>query len=283
MTSVRTGVGPSGAVGPARSSMTRLGGPANSAAACASRLVRTSVFTGAGLGLALTAHLLAGGTIPQVRSIIVALTLLWFGALSLTGRERGGRLLGTAVIATQLGLHALFALTPRIGATPGPARLAGTGGSTDTSTIWARLLFCHHGASPITAAQLTAARSAIGLTAGAAPPSGVLSTASGGELSLRPALIPLVQSWPLVGMLAMHLLAAAVMAWWLRCGERAAWDAGRRIVRTMAARIWHYLPAAPRRSTVLPRTRYADRRRERLQASLTATRGPPTATEPLSY
>lgn len=83
---------------------------------------------------------------------------------------------------------------------------------------WARLLFCEHGSHAATTAQVAAARSHFA----GAPHS------SGGP-----------------GMLAAHLVAAAVMAWWLRRGERAAWRAVQRVVSRLVAVFEVVTPVAP--------------------------------------
>jgi hypothetical protein len=99
---------------------------------------------------------------------------------------------------------------------------------------------------------------------------------AGHGLGLGPALVMLADSWPMIGMLAAHLAAAALLAWWLRRGERAAWGAARRLARAVTARfaLRPRLAAASRPRT-RPTIRRRDRRRDLLWAAATCKRGPP--------
>ena len=174
----------------------------------AGRAVRGFVFAAVSVLLAVAAHRLAGAGAP-------AGSLLWTCAAALVGvgwiasrRERSGRFLGALVIGNQAMLHLAFAAPALLAA----ERADATGG---TSFSLTRVLLCHHGPSPVTSASLRAAASNMdpaalsALTRSASAASG--STASGSSELLE-----------MVAMLTAHLVAAAVVAWWLRKGERLA-------------------------------------------------------------
>jgi hypothetical protein len=196
--------------------------------------------------------------------VIAAAVVLAAIAVMASGRERSGRFIGTTVIGSQLLLHTAFALTQP---SSGPSQ----------TTLWGRMLFCHHGAGVLTAAQITAARAALGPSASSVH---LRATATGVAIDSGAHAVSALAMWAsMVLMLAAHLAAAAVMAWWLRRGERAAWAAAARV----ATRIASLFGPAP---SLLIRTRYitfssgtTDICPNRLWwASASSERGPPGRT-----
>ncbi len=211
------------------------GGAAGYGGSALGRAIRAAVFTVATVALALAAHLLGGGIVPQRHALVAIITVVWVGAFALAGRERGASFLGALVVSTQLALHAVFTVASC--ALPISGAGAAAGGRADSTAAWAKLLFCHHGPGSISAAQVATARSAMGLASTDLPAStGAGAPAPTGSL-LGSVLAVLAQAGPATAMLVMHLLAALAMAWWLRRGERAAWAAGGRVVALVAAQL----------------------------------------------
>jgi hypothetical protein len=228
------------------------------------RACRAGVFTGLSLALAVAAHRLGGGGAPNDRVVIAAGVVLAAIAVMASGRERRGRFIGTTVIGSQLLLHTAFALTQP---SSGPSQ----------TTLWGRMLFCHHGAGALTAAQITAARAALGASASSVH---LRATATGVAIDSSAHAVSAFAMWAsMVLMLAAHLAAAAAMAWWLRRGERAVWAAAARV----ATRIASLVGPAP---SLLIFTRHSafssgtnDIRPNRLWwASASSERGPPGRT-----
>jgi len=229
-----------------------------------SRLVRTAVFVAASLGLAMVAHVVGGGDVPPVSVVLGAGAVLSVFGLAVTGRERGLAFITTAVVSTQLLAHVAFALAPL---------LVGAVGGRDQTAIWARILFCHHGPSPVTASDVAAARATMGLSHTALPPGYAQPHAS--------VLSAVTSSWWLLAMLAAHLAAAAVMAWWLRRGERRAWRLLRQAAHVVRVRLRSVFTTSRRIVNVQPGAAVIDDRcprlAEQLWASVLRRRGPPAA------
>lgn len=192
--------------------------------------MRTGLFALVSLTLAAAAHRAAGGVAPGAVTLAVAGAALLMLGWPLSARERSGGQLAALVLGSQAVLHVGFVAAPLL--------MARAAGGRSAASL-AALLFCHHGSHPISTAQLRAAVADLGIryqpTPGDAPAISV-----GG-----------------VAMLAAHVAAAAVVAWWLRRGERAAWEAARRIMcRLQPAMPVAVRPAAPAawaaRWTVVP-------------------------------
>lgn len=240
-----------------------------------SRLTRSGVFAGVSLALAVTAHVLAGGAFPSPTALAGAGCALLVFALTVTGRERHGGFIAASVITTQLLLHAVFALLPVASVLTASSGIGSAGGS-DQTAFWARLLFCHHGPHPITTSQVTAAKATLGISGSQLPSSGVSHGATTGTGSV---LVAAASSWPVLGMLAAHLAAAAIMAWWLRRGERAVWAASRRVVQAVLSRLvsWpQFVPVAPPQYS-RPIHGRDGAWHERIRDCVCSERGPPVA------
>jgi len=227
-----------------------------------SRLVRTAAFVAASLALAIVAHVVGGGEAPPTSVALAAGAVLSVCGLAVTGRERGLGFITAAVVSTQLLAHVAFALAPL---------LVGAGSGQDQTAIWARILFCHHGPSPITAGDVAAARATSGLSH-AALPAGYAQP----HVNLLSAV---TSSWWLVAMLAAHLAAATVMAWWLRRGERRAWQLVRRAAQAVGTRFSHVCTGCHRivnrQQGVAVLDDHRPRLAEQLWTSVLHRRGPP--------
>ncbi len=165
----------------------------------------------AGLCLAAAAHRLGGEPVPHAPILLCALIGLFLLGLGVTGKELSGRQIGVLVVATQALLHIGFMACTMLTA-------ASSSAGESVRMSWAQMLFCTYGGSAPSAAQVASAVRGLDLSTwqarnGAVP----VAHANGPVTGLA------------VGMLAMHLLAAVGMAWWLRRGERLVWTAVRRV------------------------------------------------------
>jgi hypothetical protein len=178
------------------------------------RATRATIFAVTGVALAIAAHRVAGGAVPDLRFSAAAVGVLLVIGLALSRRQCSGRVIGGLVVGTQLVLHA------------GLTFFGAGSGSGDQTALWTRLLFCHRPVQTITAADVTTARASLGLA-------NVHLSSGGTPIASTPSLLSSLLSLPVLGMLAAHLVAAAVMAWWLTKGERFAWSLISRVVRAI--------------------------------------------------
>ena len=218
------------------------------------RSLRAGVFAASSVALAATAHRLGGGMQPTGKVIAVAVAVLFGFGLVWARRERHGAGIAAVVLASQLGLHAAFALAPSTSMTSGT--------STSELNRWAAMLLCHTAGHPATAAQVNAARAALGL----------------GPLPQVPMAMHMASPFTTGGaaMLATHLVAGVAMAWWLRRGERAAWAGARRIVRAVLTGVRSVHPLVPPVATLRAAGTAWTPRRWTWRTGL-AGRGPPGA------
>lgn len=216
----------------------------------AGRAVRTAVFAAVTLGLAVVAHRVAGGGREPAGFPVAFAGLLVLGWV-LSRRERSGRVIALAVVTSQLALHLSFVL-------PGLLQLRRTGGAGGPADAQlSALLFCHHhGSAPISSAQLHQAAAGLDLSAYGSAPAGPSPT----SFVVRAAL-----------MLLLHLVAAVVVAAWLRRGERAAWRHWVTVLRCGRS----VLPVVPVRPHRVAPVRSAGAVVARFWFSPRALRGPP--------
>jgi hypothetical protein len=220
------------------------------------------VFAGLSFALAVAAHRLAGGVVPSNSAWFVLGSFFVVGLVA-AGRERSGRFLGSLVLVSQLAAHLLFA------ATMFTTMLRQHTGRLSIATLQLMLL-CHHGHDPVSGTAIRRATVGMNLDdlrrdAPTAP--------TGSSVHLQTILAAAAP------MLAAHLAAAAVMAWWLRRGERAVWGAARRIVVAITGLV-RGLPGAPRPPWVRLRTAHTYLVRISQWSLPLSRRGPPAAAVP---
>ena len=147
--------------------------------------------------------------------------------LALSGRERRGGQIAVLVLATQALLHVGFMAssmsTTMSGSMPGSS-------SAMTPAMLAKMFLCFPAGVTPTADQIATAMAGIDT-------SRLTSPATAGHMSDNPFTAAGL------GMLCAHLVAAAVMAWWLRRGERAAWSGLQRAITVLTASSSRTLPA----------------------------------------
>ena len=202
--------------------------PALPAGGSVMRVARAGTFAASSVALAVGAHRLGGGMRPTGTAMALSLIMLFGFGLVWAHRERRGPAITAAVLTSQLALHVGFTLAPM-------RTMASAGASSELSR-WAAMLLCSDADHPATVAQVDAARALLGLGPLPAPPAAMAPTA-------MHMASPFTTSG--AGMLAMHVGAALVMAWWLRRGERSAWAAARRVVAVIIASVQRSLPLSP--------------------------------------
>ncbi|WP_375498384.1 hypothetical protein [uncultured Jatrophihabitans sp.] len=183
----------------------------------ASRALRAAVFAFAGTGLGVAAHRLGGGMTPPAWLTIASVLGLFALAFALTGAQRRLPVITGLVLMTQTAMHVGFtAVGMRAIASP-------TAASGERSLL--SMVLCHNPAHTPSAREVVAARATLASLHVSAPAATQATTMPAGSM-LTPSM-----AW----MLAAHLLAATVMAWWLARGERAVWRCARRVVQTIQA------------------------------------------------
>jgi hypothetical protein len=220
----------------------------------ATRGVRASVFALSSTALAVAAHRVGGGAAPSTVAALIAFTALLALGWLLAGRQRGGPQLTALVLGTQAVLHLSFMAT---------SMQMNTAVSGSSGASLASRLFCHTGSLAPTSAQIATALARIGTG-----PTQTVTTAHISWFALSE-----------IPMLLAHLLAASVMAWWLRRGERAAWATLNRAVAAVIEPLSSRLVVIG--DLVTPHSRpWAAR--SRIWASDLTGRGPPRPTQIIS-
>lgn len=215
------------------------------------RLARAAAFALVSVTLAVGAHRLAGGMNADWRVSAAGLVALFTLGVAMTGRERGGRLIGVTVLGSQTLLHATFSSAAHH-AMSGPSPVS----------RWASILLCVHGAQPASLDQVNAARALMDMSP--------LTASSPAPMSSMPDTVSAAGSV----MLAAHLVAALATAWWLRRGERTAWSLIGHVVATIVQVL---APPPPCPTTARPATAPIWIAGPRIWASAVAGRGPPSA------
>lgn len=227
------------------------------------RLTRVAAFAIAVTLLALGAHAIAGGMLPSPGVAILAGLAVAALSAPLTRRERGGAAVLGATAASQLALHVTFTLSMAAACGIGGAGVGADAGSARRSP----------GMGGLHAMAGMSGLAGRGTWTGSGAPVVHPSCAASGPGA----------AWlPTPPMLAAHVGAALLMAWWLTRGERAA---GRLL--TLLAPLGRWLvPVSPAGEAGTPRARAASpvggwvesrspRRRRDSPGAAAARRGPP--------
>ncbi|WNZ07797.1 hypothetical protein [Streptomyces sp. 11x1] len=224
-----------------------------------SRMLRAAVFAAVCVLLTSLGHvLMSGAAVPWWA--MVAGTAVTGGAAWWSGaRERGPLLVGSATVAAQAFLHAMFSLAHTVVRYPRGA----TGPATDA--------FGHAtGAPPVRSAMAT-----MDHTTGTPP---VSPSTEHLVAAVTHGLEHIMGGLPSTGMLAAHLLAALLCGLWLAHGERAAFRILRALAGWLTAPLRPLLgPSAPayRPPTRARRARTDGAPRRHLLIHAITSRGPP--------
>lgn len=228
------------------------------------RFSRSAVFATTSVVLAVSAHRLAGGQVPSGLVILAGIVALFLIGTCLSGRERRGGQIAVLVLATQALLHVGFMAssmsTTMSGSMPGSP-------SAMTPAMLAKMFLCFPAGVTPTADQMATAMAGIDT-------SRLTSPATAGHMSDNPFTAAGL------GMLCAHLVAAAVMAWWLRRGERAAWSGLQRAITVLTASSSRTLPAWTTPS--VPAAVDVWVALQQVWGSGLAGRGPPAPARPIS-
>jgi len=216
------------------------------------RLLRAAAFAAVCLVLSAVGHvMMSGGGIPAW-ALLVAFVGVFSVAMGVTGSECSFPGIAGAVLASELALHFFFA------AAQGTVQAAPA--ATGAAALWAAALLCvpgQHGASLPPGMSVEALLRSVGLDpalaahapAGSAPMSMAMSSAMSTGMSTgshgmaqmpgMSASMPMGSAGPgmdmgvlghgLWAMLAAHVIAGLLSAWWLRRGEAATFS----LLRTM--------------------------------------------------
>ncbi|WP_146022222.1 hypothetical protein [Streptomyces sp. CB02959] len=198
------------------------------------RCVRAAVFAAVCVVLSAAGHaVMSGPAIPGWALAAAAVAVFVCAGLA-AGRERSLPVIAGGVLACQGGLHVFFSWAQGIVT---PAQVPGK------AAAWADLLLCGHpgpaGSTPFLDRPMRQVVRAAGMDWGSPPvsrPAGgpARGGSPAGAMHSMPAMHPMIGMHSMagmrtmtamhhadVGMLAAHLLAGLVCAWWLHRGERA--------------------------------------------------------------
>lgn len=247
-----------------------------------SRLLRAVGFATACVALSAAGHAWMSG-----RSIPVWALALGAGALlppvhALAARRRGFPSIAAAMLAGELGLHELFGAAQRGTGVPGGATQAARHG-----TGWLSVAMCGggHMLVPVrgtggAAGAGTLPGSGAGAMAGMPGMAMATTSRSGALAGLPTGHAAMATGHGMTAMIAAHVIAGLLCAWWLRHGEAAAfgllWTIAMGLLaplRLVGAR----LPAVPARRAARPAAAAAPPWRRVLLAHAVVRRGPPAA------
>lgn len=187
---------------------TTLGGVIGDPRAWSLRSVRAAVFAAASVGLAISAHRLAGGLPPRPLLVVAAAGILFLLGVAVSARERRLWHIAALVGASQVALHAALGTHPR-----------------RTTAQWSALLFCHDSAHGVSAAQVAAAREHF---AAAPHSSGGLGMITAHVVAAAAMAWWLRRgeraAWRVVQRVVSHLLGCVVAPTWVASVQRAMAD-----------------------------------------------------------
>ncbi|MBL1093386.1 MULTISPECIES: hypothetical protein [Streptomyces] len=177
------------------------------------RYVRAAVFAAVCVVLSATGHAVMSGPALPGWTLAAAAAAVFVCAGLAAGRERSLPAIAGGMLACQGGLHLFFSWAQ---GTATPAQ------STGKAAAWADLLLCGYSGSagstplPGRAMHQMVMRAGMDWNSPPAHQSGAQMGLGGHTAHVMPAMHHMG-----LGMLAAHLLAALVCAWWLHRGERA--------------------------------------------------------------
>lgn len=200
------------------------------------RLLRAALFAAVCLALSAVGHWWMSGQGIPVHALGIAYVAVFAVALVLTGRERSFSGIAGAVLLSELALHVYF------------SSAQSATGTTAAAAAWAAVLICvpgqqggqlppgmtvesllrAAGLDPSLVAHAPAAASSMGMAMGSHAMSGMSMagmsmpqmsvSGSGGGMGTGTGMAMGHGLW---GMLAAHVVAGLISAWWLRRGEAA--------------------------------------------------------------
>ncbi|MFF4948295.1 hypothetical protein [Streptomyces chattanoogensis] len=181
------------------------------------RYVRAAVFAAVCVALSAFGHAMMSGPALPGWTLAAAAVAVFVCAGPAAGRERSLPVIAGGMLACQGGLHLLFSWAQ--GLCVAPAQSAGKAGA------WADLLLCGHSGSVGSMPRLGSSMHQMVRRAGMdwnSPP----AHQHGGHMGLSGHSADAMPAMPAAhhmgfGMLAAHLLAGLLCAWWLHRGERA--------------------------------------------------------------
>ena len=235
------------------------------------RLLRAALFAAVCLALSALGHWWMSGQGIPVHALGIAYVAVFTVALALTGRERSFSGIAGAVLLSELALHVYFSSAQSAAGTTAAA-------AAGAAAAWAAALICvpgqqggqlppgmtvesllrAAGLNPALAAHAPAAATSMGMAMGSHAMSGMsmpgmsMPGSAGGGMAMGHGL------W---GMLAAHVVAGLISAWWLRRGEAAVFAMVRVLAMTafgivlrlamvlLALASGSWTPAAPVRRT----------------------------------
>ena len=204
------------------------------------RIARATMFALVCVPFAALGHAVMSGATVPVWAMLAAGIATAAGAWTLAGRERGRPVVVTATVTAQMCLHALFSLGQAValGHRPGAGPFVHR---------WVSVVLCR--SDTMARASQGAARAAAatgrrmsGMAGGPAHPSVAAMPGTAGSM-------PGMHGGNPVGMIAAHLLVAAVCGLWLAHGERAVFRIGRvaagRLLAPLLLILWSPRPLGP--------------------------------------
>ena len=185
------------------------------------RLLRATVFAAVCVLLSAAGHEAAGGGVPRTGALIAGGLTVLACTVPMAGRKRSVPGIPIALLASQLGLHTLYCLTP--------APAGGAGRPSQDLLTLAGHLRCGGVGRPLTLTDAAALVQRAGLRpVGAHPFSGMPRARGTHPMAGMPMGSPFSESAllhlvPSPAMLAAHLVAATIVGLLLWRGELALW------------------------------------------------------------
>lgn len=176
------------------------------------RGARAAVFAAACVGVSAAGHMWMSAAPIAVWALVAAVLAVGGAAYALGGRQRGFASIAGLMLAGEAGLHLLFTASQRAGDG------VSAGASAAPMASWMPDMSRIKMAQPVPAADWLCGHSMDGMQGMAMSGSG----AGGSGDSATMASMPGMTGHGSAGMIAVHVAAGLLCAWWLRRGEAAA-------------------------------------------------------------